>query len=191
VGALAQAQLVLTTNKRRQTMTKLDEIKAEVEKKINAIEYDWTDTNNNIRIMLDIRESVDNLPDTYPSAKHIAEVAVACGDYLHLRDFLLGLSTEKPKDKVISYLALLNDILSEEHAVPTITVLSSYMYEMEQPNNARALLDKALEIDPEYPLANLLDRVYNAGWPAHMLTEMSQQLHSNIVKTIETGVHQG
>lgn len=172
-------------------MTKLDKIKVEVEEKINTIEYDWRDTNNNIRIMLDIRESVDNLPDTYPSAEHIAEVAVSCGEYLQLRDFLLGLSTEKPKDKVISYLALLNDILSEEHAVPTITVLSSYMYEMEQPDNARALLDKALEIDPEYALANLLNQAYDAGWPAHFLTDMSQQLHSNIVKTIETGVLQG
>jgi tetratricopeptide (TPR) repeat protein len=190
VGALAQAQLVLTTNKRRQTMTKLDEIKAEVQENINAIEYDWTDTNNNIRIMLDIRENVDNIPNI-PSAKHIAEVAVSCGEYLQLRDFLLGLFTEKPKDKVVSYLALLNDILDENYAVPTITVLSSYMYEMEQSDTARELLNKALEIDPEYALANLLDRAYNAGWPAHFLTDMSNNLHDNIVKTIETGVHQG
>ena len=172
-------------------MTKLDQIKAEVEEKINAIEYNWIDTPTNVRIMNEIRENVDNLPDTLPSAKHIAEVAVSCGEYLQLRDFLLGLYVEKPKDKVISYLALLNDILDEDWAVPTITVLSSYMYEMEQTDSARELLNKALEIDPEYALANLLNRVYNAGWPAHMLTEMSHNLHDNIVKTIETGVVQG
>lgn len=62
---------------------------------------------------------------------------------------------------------------------------------MEKPEDARKYLDKALEIDPEYSLANLLNRAYNAGWPAHFLTDMSQNLHDNVVKTIETGVVQG
>ena len=107
--------------------TKLEQLKDEVVEKINAIDYNRQDINNNIRIMLDIRESVDNIP-AIPSAKHIAEVAVSCNDYLQMRDFLMGLPTEKPREKVIAYIALLNDILEENMSVPTVTILSSFMY---------------------------------------------------------------
>jgi len=165
----------------------IEQLRNEVEEKINAIEYNWQDTNNNIRIMLDIRENVDNIP-AIPSAKHIAEVAVSCNDYLQMRDFLMGLPTEKPREKVITYLTIINDAVSVENAVPTLTVLSSFMYELDKPESARSLLNIALEANPDYSLANLLNRVYNAEWPSRMLTDMSADLHPKVVKTIETGV---
>ena len=165
----------------------IEQLRAEVEEKINAIDYKWQDTETNVRLMNEIRENVDSIPNI-PSAKHIAEVAVACGEYLQLRDFVLGLYVEKPKDKVIAYLALLLDILDKENSVALLTILSSYMYEMNKPGTAREYLDTVLEIDPDYALANLLDRVYAAEWDPRMLTDMIQRLHPTVVKTIETGL---
>ena len=167
--------------------TTIEQLKDEVAEKINAIEYNWTDVDTNTRIVEDIRTAIDNLPEV-PSAMHIAEVAVSANDYIQIRDFLMGVGyTEKPKDKVTTYLALLNDILDEHNAVPTITVLSSYMYEMDNKELAESYLEKALEIDPDYSLANLLRRVYDQEWPAETFTNMGKQLHKEVLKTIYQG----
>ena len=169
-------------------MTTIEQLKDEVAEKINAIEYNWMDTDTNIRIVDEIRTAIDNLPEV-PSAKHIAEVAISANDYLQIRDFLMGVGyTEKPKDKVTTYLALLNDILDEHNAVPTITVLSSYMYEMDNKELAESYLEKALEIDPDYSLANLLRRVYNQKWAGEAFASMGKQLHGQVLNTIYQGL---
>ena len=169
-------------------MTTIEQLKDEVAEKINAIEYNWTDVDTNTRIVEDIRTAIDNLPEV-PSAMHIAEVAVSANDYLQFRDFLMGVGyTEKPKDKVTTYLALLNDILDEHNAVPTITVLSSYMYEMNNKELAESYLEKALEIDPDYNLANLLRRVYDQGWPSETFVNMGKQLHRQVLNIIFQGL---
>lgn len=169
-------------------MTTIEQLKDEVQQKMDSIEYNWEDTDTNIRIVEDIRKAIDNLPEV-PSAEHIAEVATSANDYLQIRDFLMGVGyTEKPKDKVTTYLALLNDVLDEHNAVPTITVLSSYMYEMDNKELAESYLEKALELDPDYSLANLLRRVYDQEWPGESFAHMGKQLHKEVLRTIYQGL---
>lgn len=146
--------------------------------------YHWNDTNNNIRILNDVRESIDNLPET-PSTKHIAEIAIACRDNIQMRDFLMGVGhIEKPKEKVTSYLALINSLLPPSLMVPTLTVLSSYMYNMGQKDKAVEYVETVLNIQPEYPLAGLLQNVYNTDAPTSMFKDMADSVHQTVINNI-------
>jgi hypothetical protein len=49
---------------------------------------------------------------------------------------------------------------------------------------AKEFLDKVLEKNPDYPLAKLLKRVYDAQWPASEMREMAVKLHASILENI-------
>ena len=58
------------------------------------------------------------------------------------------------------------------------------MVEIEETEQAKAMLLDVLTLNPDYALAKLLSRVFAAEWPADEFAKMSQQLHSKIVDTI-------
>jgi hypothetical protein len=49
---------------------------------------------------------------------------------------------------------------------------------------AQKALDRAIEDDPSYPLAGLLRRVFNAGWPPESFAQMRRELHPKVVAAI-------
>jgi hypothetical protein len=169
-------------------MTTLGQIREQVAQELPNVNYKWQDTDTNIRLVEEIRDIVDGLsPEgsyNIPTAKHIAEVAVACKKYFNLRDFIMGLRLEKPSPNVATYLKLLTETLDDEHAVPFFAVLSTYHYEFGMAEEAHSNLDFVFNINPDYSLAQLLKRVYMANWPTEMMVKMAEDLHEKVVANI-------
>ena len=167
--------------------TNLEKLQEDVLVELLTVKYDWQDTDNNIRIVEEMRKSIDGFQEEelqIPSAKHIAEVAVACKEYIQMRDFLMGVRKEKPAPKVAAYLTLLVDALDQDYAVPFATVLSSYLYEFDMKQEAIDTIGIVFKTDPDYSLAQLLSRVYEAGWNPAEMSAMANHLHDDVVATI-------
>jgi hypothetical protein len=49
---------------------------------------------------------------------------------------------------------------------------------------AQKALDRALDDDEHYPLAALLRRVFNAGWPPESFAAMRAELHPKVIASI-------
>jgi hypothetical protein len=147
--------------------------------------YNPDDRDTNVRIVEDIRKAIDGIADgVVPSATHIAEVAIATNANLQIRDFILGVQQEKDINYVGEYISLLGNVIVKDKAIPLATVFCGYLYQTEEVEQAKAMLLEVLTLDPEYPLAKLLNRVFLAEWPAGEFAKMSQQLHSKVVDTI-------
>jgi len=147
--------------------------------------YNPEDRDTNVRIVEDIRKAIDGLADgVIPSAKHIAEVAIATNDNLNIRDFLMGVQLEKNIDYVGEYISLLGNVIVKDKAIPLATVFCGYLYQTEEIELAKTMLLDVLTFNPEYPLAKLLSRVFAAEWPAESFKDMAEQLHSKVVDSI-------
>ena len=139
----------------------------------------------NVRIVEDIRVAIDELADgIIPSAQHIAEVAIATNENLQIRDFLMGLRLEKDTDYIGTYLSVIGNVITKDKCIPIATVFTTYLYEAEEKEYAKEFLGKVLEKNPDYSLAKLLMRVYDAQWPASEMREMAVKLHASILENI-------
>jgi len=147
--------------------------------------YNPDDRDTNVRIVEDIRKAIDALTDgVIPSAKHIAEVAIATNANLQIRDFIMGVQEEKDINYVGEYIALLGNVIVKDKAVPLATVFCGYLYQTEETEKAKTMLLEVLTLNPDYALAKLLSRVFLAEWPAGEFSKMAQQLHAKVVETI-------
>ena len=165
----------------------MDILREEVKSELLAQEgtYNPDNRDTNVRIVEDIRVAIDELADgVVPSAQHIAEVAIATNNNLQIRDFIMGVQLEKDIDYVGKYLELLGNVITKQTAIPLATIFCGYLYQIEEKDYAVKFLDEILEMNPEYPLANLLRRVFAAEWPANEFRRMAEQLHSKVVDTI-------
>ena len=132
-----------------------------------------------------IRKAIDALTDgVIPSAKHIAEVAIATNANLQIRDFIMGVQEEKDINYVGEYIALLGNVIVKDKAIPLATVFCGYLYQTEETEKAKTMLLEVLTLNPDYALAKLLSRVFEAEWPAGEFSKMAQKLHSSVVDTI-------
>jgi hypothetical protein len=118
--------------------------------------------------------------DSAPDDDHIAEIAAALQKDIQLRDFVLGLPSERKIEDVNTYLAYFVDSVPDEFIAPVASVLAANLYSLEQAGPAKELLSKALEFSPRYSLAQLLNRVFNSGWPAGAFTAMTHELHPRV-----------
>jgi hypothetical protein len=147
--------------------------------------YNPSDRDTNVRIVEDIRKAIDGIADgVIPSAQHIAEVAIATNANLQIRDFIMGVQQEKDINYVGEYITLLGNVIVKDKVVPLATVFCGYLYQVEEVEQAKAMLLDVLNLNPDYALAKLLNRVFLAEWPADEFAKMSQQLHSKVVDTI-------
>ena len=147
--------------------------------------YNPDDRDTNVRIVENIRVAINELADgTIPSAQHIAEVAIATNENLQIRDFIMGVQQEINIDYVGEYISLLGNVIVKDKAVPLATVFCGYLYQVEEIEEAKTMLLQVLTLNPEYPLAKLLSRVFDAQWEPSELGKMAQTLHSKVVDTI-------
>ncbi len=114
-----------------------------------------------------------------PDDDHIAEVTAAMNKDIQLRDFVLGLPSERPIAAVNTYLAYFMDVVPGEFIAPVASVLAANLYSIED-ESAREVLSQALENNPTYSLANLLRRVFNSNWPADAFKAMTEELHPKV-----------
>ena len=117
---------------------------------------------------------------TAPDDDHIAEIAAGMQKDIQLRDFVLGLPSERKIEDVNTYLAHFVDSVPDEFIAPVGSVLAANLYSIEQVDSAKELLSKVQQADPRYSLANLLNRVFNSGWPAGAFKTMTEELHPKV-----------
>jgi len=147
--------------------------------------YNPDDRDTNVRIVEEIRKAIDGLADgVIPSAQHIAEVAIATNDNLQIRDFIMGVQQEKDINYVGEYIALLGNVITKDKAIPLATVFCGYLYQTEEIEQAKTMLLEVLTLNPDYALAKLLNRVFDAQWAPSEFSKMAQMLHSKVVDTI-------
>jgi len=147
--------------------------------------YNPDDRDTNVRIVEDIRKAIDALTDgVIPSAKHIAEVAIATNANLQIRDFIMGVQEEKDINYVGEYIALLGNVIVKDKAIPLATIFCGYLYQTEETEQAKTMLLEVLTLNPDYALAKLLSRVFLAEWAPSEFGKMAQQLHAKVVETI-------
>lgn len=167
----------------------LDALRDEVKHELNKQEgtYNSFDRDTNVRIVEEIRKAVDNIADgVIPTATHIAEVAIATNENLQIRDFIMGLHLEKDIDYIGQYISLLGSVIVKDKAIPIATIFAGYLYQSNQILNANSMLVDILNARPDYSLAKLLRRVFDAGWPPEMFAQMAQELHEKVIDTIYT-----
>jgi len=167
--------------------TDYDSLRTEVKSELINQEgrYNPSDRDTNVRIVEDIRKAIDAIADgVIPSATHIAEVAIATNVNLHIRDFIMGVQQEKDINYVGEYISLLGNVIVKDKAVPLATIFCGYLYQAEEIEQAKTMLLEVLTLNPDYPLAKLFSRVFQAEWPANEFAKMTQQLHSSVVDTI-------
>ncbi len=114
-----------------------------------------------------------------PDDDHIAEVTAGLNKDIQLRDFVLGLPSERPIEAVNTYLACFMDVIPGEFIAPVASILAANLYSIED-TSAKDVLSQALENNPTYSLAQLLNRVFNSGWPASAFKEMTEELHPKV-----------
>ena len=115
-----------------------------------------------------------------PDDAHIAEIAAAMQKDIQLRDFMLGLPSERKIEDVNTYLAYFVDSVPDEFIAPVGSVLASNLYSLEQTDAAKELLSKVQQANPQYSLANLLNRVFYSGWPSGAFVAMTHELHPKV-----------
>ena len=165
----------------------MDILREEVKSELLAQDgkYNFQDRDTNVRIVEDIRKAIDELADGItPSAQHIAKVAIATNANLQIRDFIMGVQLEKDIDYVGKYIELLGNVITKQKAIPLATIFCGYLYQIEEKDYAVKFLDDILEMNPEYPLAKLLYRVFAAEWPADEFKKMAEKLHQSVLDNI-------
>jgi hypothetical protein len=131
-----------------------------------------------------INESILNFVDGLDT-ETISTLIYSINNEIQIRDYLLGLPATFPLEtckEFISYLGLSVDG-AERYSLHTI--LSAYYYETEEMESSATHLAMALDIKSEYPLAKLLERVMNAGWPSSAFVQMREELHGKVVEHIQ------
>ena len=105
---------------------------------------------------------------------------------LNFRDVLMGLPKHHELEKLSGFISYIIPLVDGSDKVPYISVLSSYVFEASNDSEiASAVLEQALEIDPEYSLGKLLKRVYGAGWGADSFAEMRNALDDKVRNVIQ------
>jgi hypothetical protein len=165
----------------------MDTLREEVKSELINQEgrYNPNDRDINVRIVEDIRIAIDELADgVIPSAQHIAEVAIATNENVQIRDFIMGIQQEKDINYIGEYISLLGNVIVKDKAIPLATIFCGYLYQIEEVEQAKTMLLEVLTLNPDYSLAKLLKRVFDAEWPANEFAKMSETLHHKVVDTI-------
>ena len=144
-----------------------------------------TDENGKEAPLLEQRKRLTNAIYTQidsgeaPDFDHIAEITAGMHRDIQLRDFMLGLPSERPVAVVNTYLACFMDVVPSEFIAPVASVLAANLYSIEDAS-AKNVLSQALQSNPSYSLANLLNRVFTSGWPAGAFVAMTYELHPKV-----------
>jgi hypothetical protein len=115
-----------------------------------------------------------------PDFDHIAEITAGMHRDIQLRDFMLGLPSERPMESVINYLTCFINSVPDEFIAPVASILASNIYSIENTDEAKVVLARALQSNPSYSLANLLNRVFTSGWPSAAFVAMTYELHPKV-----------
>lgn len=114
------------------------------------------------------------------SPELVADMAEVVSADIQVRDYLLGLPLELSVKDSIGFINSLLPLVEEKHRTPLYAVLSAYHYEAGDTELAIVALTECQKLTPDYSLAKLLSRVFQAGWPAPAFAQMRNELHPKV-----------
>jgi hypothetical protein len=103
---------------------------------------------------------------------------------VQVRDYALGVHSEDTFDL---YFAMWRELLRKAprgFVAPIACIVAAMSYESGDGALAQKALDRAIADDESYPLAGLLRRVFNAGWPPQSFAQMRAELHPKVIAAI-------
>lgn len=128
-----------------------------------------------------IKQIAEQTGEILIASDDVKIIAYALENNLQLRDYLMGLTSDGLSvESVANILRVIVALLNSAGlpAYPVETVLASYKYRL---GDSDALIMLNAGLNRNYSLAQLLQRVINAGWSPKEFEEMSNQLHGKVV----------
>jgi hypothetical protein len=111
--------------------------------------------------------------------------AITTETTLHLRDYMLGMPADFGVEFMINFAEAIVEKTDAENSYAIKTILSAFYFESLETNKAKNLVAEVLSVRPSYSLAQLLMRVFNAGWSAESFVEMRNDLHPKVIVAIK------
>ena len=127
-----------------------------------------------------IAESLNN--DIELTGEKLEAVILAVNSDIQVRDWLMGLPNTWSLEEGIKLMQYMCVHAPTEDIVPFVTLQALYYYELGNTEKTTSLLNYALRLDKDYSLAQLLLKVFKAGWPADAFTTMRDNIHPKIVE---------
>lgn len=103
---------------------------------------------------------------------------------VQVRDYAMGVHQEDTYDLYFTMWRELLRLAPMGLVAPIACIVAAMSYENGDGALAQRALDRAIADDSKYPLASLLRRVFNAGWPPQSFAQMRAELHPKVVATI-------
>lgn len=105
---------------------------------------------------------------------------------VQVRDYMLGHAPMTlGAEGAIAFVTAILPLVDEAQRAPFYTLLSAYYYEAGDSDLAFASLMQAKTLDPSYSLAQLLNRVFSAGWSPESFVAMRTELHPKVVENFK------
>ncbi len=120
---------------------------------------------------------------TIKDLKVLALALVRLGD-VQVRDYAMGITNEENIETMWCMWQWLLAIAPQHYIAPVATIFAAISYEKGESDIALRAIDRAIEDDSKYPLARLLNRVFNAGWPPSSFASMRAELHPKVCELI-------
>ena len=159
----------------------------------------WSDEVNRFYIPIDAEElsalrrdgveTMDLLLDEYrtgrgPSDKTLVARMIGRMSDVQVRDYALGVHSEDTYDLYFTMWRELLRLAPRGFVAPIACIVAAMAYESGDGALAQKALDRAIADDEHYPLALLLRRVFNAGWPPQSFAQMRAELHPKVIASI-------
>ena len=134
-------------------------------------------------------ETMDLLLDEYrigrgPSDKTLVARMIGRMSDVQVRDYALGVHSEDTYDLYFTMWRELLRLAPRGFVAPIACIVAAMAYESGDGALAQKALDRAIADDEHYPLAALLRRVFNAGWPPQSFAQMRAELHPKVIASI-------
>ncbi len=165
----------------------------------SSFDPDWSEQVNTFYISDDAEEitelrrdgveTMDLLLDEFrmghgASEKLLAARMIGRMSDVQVRDYALGVHDEDSYDLYFTMWRELLRMAPRGFVAPIACIVAAMAYEGGDGALAQKALDRAIGDDDRYPLAGLLRRVFNAGWPPHSFAEMRAELHPKVIAAI-------
>lgn len=164
-----------------------------------SLELSWSDEVNRFYIADDAEtiaelrrdgvETMDLLLDEYrmghgPRNRTLVARMIGRMSDVQVRDYALGVHDEDSYDLYFAMWRELLRLAPRGFVAPIACILAAMAYESGDGALAQKALDRAIADDEQYPLAQLLRRVFNAGWPPESFAQMRAELHPKVIAAI-------
>jgi hypothetical protein len=164
-----------------------------------SFDLQWSDEVNRFYISEDAEElsalrrdgveTMDLLLDEYrigrePSDKTLVARMIGRMSDVQVRDYALGVHSEDTYDLYFTMWRELLRMAPRGFVAPIACIVAAMAYENGDGALAQKALDRAIADDEQYPLAALLRRVFNAGWPPQSFAQMRAELHPKVITSI-------